>query len=112
MAGPAGADPTGAKNSLVFPAQCGAHSLDVVVNGNGEWTPAHVLGTNQVFQPVAFDVTFTFTPTGGQTMTETDVTEKRGFNQPTETCTIDASFTAPDGVFTISGTVVGVFHGH
>jgi len=112
MAGPAGADPTGAKNALVFSAQCGAQSVDVVVNGSGEWSPAHVLGTNRVFQPVAFDLTFTFTPTGGPTFTETDVTEKRGPNQPTQTCTIDASFTTPDGVFTLSGTVVGVFYGH
>src|SRR5689334_458368 len=76
-AAPASADPTGAKQSLMIPASCSdgttVQDLQVVVNnanGQGKGTdnnpkgqavfaPAHVVGSNAVFHPTIFDLTFT-----------------------------------------------------
>lgn len=105
----AGADPTNAKNSQQLQAVCGAETFNVVVNGNGEFTPAHLIGSTSVFIPTAFEITFTFTPTGGSTMTETDTSAKAAPLQDiTINCTIPfQSFTSPFGTFTIEGTVTG-----
>ncbi|HEU4973294.1 MAG TPA: hypothetical protein VFT35_15355 [Gaiellaceae bacterium] len=61
----ASADPVNAKNAGFFTAACGSTQLQVVVNGNGVFTPAHVIGSTSVFVPTAFDLTFTFIPSGG-----------------------------------------------
>ena len=74
------ADPVNAKNSLVIPASCdNGKSYQVAVNGNGEFTPAHDLGSTSVFVPQAFDLTFEFTPTDGSPESET--------RPPSTTCT-------------------------
>jgi len=105
-----GADPTNAKNSQQLQAVCGTQILTVVVNGNGEFTPAHLIDSTSVFIPTSFDITFTFTPTGGSTMTETDTSAKTAQLQDTIDCTIPfQSFTSPFGTFTIEGTVTGFF---
>jgi hypothetical protein len=104
----AGADPTNARNALQLQAVCGAETFNVVVNGNGAFTPAHDLGSTSVFIPTSFNITFTFTPTGGPTMTETDTSAKAAPLQNTITCTIPfQSFPSPGGTFTIEGTVTG-----
>jgi hypothetical protein len=104
----AGADPVNAKNSLQLNAVCGAQTFQVVVNGNGEFTPAHDVNSTMVFIPTAFNITFSFTPTGGTTMSETDTSAKAAPIKNTITCTIPLqSFPAPDGIFSISGTVTG-----
>jgi hypothetical protein len=103
-----GADPTNAKNSQQLQAVCGTETFNVVVNGNGEFTPAHLIGSTSVFIPTAFDITFTFTPTGGSTMTETDMSAKTAPLQNTIDCEIPfQSFSSPFGTFTIEGTVTG-----
>lgn len=84
----------------------------VVVNGNGEFTPAHVIGSTAVFIPTAFDLTFSFTPTGGATESETDASAKAHQPSNAVTCDLPATlntFTSPEGTFTISGTVTGFF---
>jgi len=104
----AGADPTNAKNATQLQAVCGTETFNVVVNGNGEFTPAHIVGSTSVFVPTSFNITFTFTPTGGSTMTETDTSAKAAPLQNTITCTIPLqSFPSPVGTFTIEGTVTG-----
>ena len=104
----AGADPINAKNSLQLQAVCGTQTLTAVVNGNGEFTPAHVIGSTSVFIPTAFNTTFTFTPPGGPTMTEHDTSAKSAPLQGNMTCTIPfQSFPSPGGTFTIQGTVTG-----
>jgi hypothetical protein len=104
----AGADPTNARNSLQLQAVCGTETFTVVVNGNGEFTPAHLIDSTSVFIPTSFDITFTFTPTGGSTETETDTSAKAAPIKDTITCTIPfQSFPSPVGTFTIQGTVTG-----
>jgi hypothetical protein len=105
----AGADPTNARNSLQLQAVCGTETFTVVVNGNGEFTPAHLTGdSTSVFIPTAFEITSTFTPTGGSTETETDTSAKTAPIKDTITCEIPLqSFTSPFGTFTIEGFVTG-----
>ena len=91
---------------------CGSQQIQVSVNGNGEFTPAHVIGSTAVFVPTAFDLTFSFTPTGGTTESETDTSAKHNQAKGTVTCNIPAAlntFTSPEGTFTLSGTVTGFF---
>ena len=94
----ASADPLKAKNSSVFTANCGATQLMVSVNGNGEFTPAHVIGSTAVFIPTAFNLTFSFTPTGGTTQSETDTSAKAHQPKNAVTCELPAAlntFTTP-----------------
>jgi hypothetical protein len=108
----AAADPVNAKNAGFFTAVCDGTELDVVVNGNGLFTPAHVIGSTSVFIPTAFDLTFTFTPTSGPTETDTETSAKARQPKNAVTCELPAALntvTTPDGTFTISGTVTGFF---
>jgi hypothetical protein len=108
----ASADPLNAKKSDVFTAVCGGTQLTVSVNGSGEFTPAHVVGSTAVFIPTAFDLTASFTPTGGPTQSETDTSAKAHQPKNAVTCELPAAlntFTSPEGTFTLSGTVTGFF---
>jgi hypothetical protein len=104
------ADPVNAKQSQVIPASCdNGQSYEVVVNGNGEFTPAHVVGSTSMFIPEAFDLTFEFTPTGGPTESETDTSAKHNVHGDVTTCSIDITQTFPEGSFHLFGTVTGFF---
>lgn len=108
----ASADPLNAKNPLVVIADCGATRVVAVVNGNGEWAPAHVIGSTAVFIPTAFNLTASFTPTGGATETETDTSTKGHQSKNAVTCDLPAALntsTSPEGTFTLTGTVTGSF---
>jgi hypothetical protein len=107
----ASADPINAKNATQILAICGSQRVTVVVNGNGEFTPAHDVNSTSVFIPTAFDLTFTFTPTGGAPMSDTDTSAKAGPIKNTVTCTIPLQtlFSGPEGMATIHGTVTGFF---
>ena len=112
LAQTASADPTNARNSQVITAMCGSQQVQVSVNGQGEFTPGHVIGSTAIFVPTAFNLTFSFTPTGGTTQSETDTAAKRNQAKGTVTCDIPAAlntFTSPEGTFTLSGTVAGFF---
>jgi hypothetical protein len=112
LAQTASADPTNAKDSIVVTATCGSQQIQVSVIGNGAFTPAHVIGSTAVFVPTAFNLTFSFTPTGGTTESETDTGAKQNQAKGTVTCNIPAAlntFTSPEGTFTLSGTVTGFF---
>lgn len=105
------ADPSNAKNAGQVNAICSG-PITVVVNGNGEFTPAHVVGSTSVFIPTAFDLKFTFTPAGGGTpMSDTDMSAKAAPIKNTVTCTIPPQtlFSGPEGTQTIEGTVTGFF---
>jgi hypothetical protein len=105
----ASADPLNAKNSLAFPATCGGQTVQVVVNGNGRFTPAHVVGSTAVFVPQAFDITFEFTPTGGTTETETDTSSKPNVHGDLVTCSFDVTQSFPEGTLHLFGTATGFF---
>jgi hypothetical protein len=71
-----------------------------------------VIGSTAVFVPTAFNLTFSFTPTGGATESETDTSAKAHQPRNAVTCDLPAAlntFMSPDGTFTISGTVTGFF---
>ena len=104
----AAADPINAKNSLTFPVTCdNGQAVQVVLNGNGEFTPAHVVGSTEVFIPQVFEVTFQFTPTGGTTQTETDTASKPNVHGELVTCSFDVTQTFPEGTFHLFGTATG-----
>jgi hypothetical protein len=52
VGGPAMADPRLRGNPVEV--ICGSDKFEVVVAGNGAWTPAHDVNSNKVWQPVAF----------------------------------------------------------
>ena len=105
----AAADPINAKNSFQFPATCdNGQTLQIVVNGNGEFTAAHVVGSTAVFVPQAFDITFEFTPAGGPTQTMTDTSSKHNVHGDLVTCSLDATQTFPGvGTVRVFGTATG-----
>jgi hypothetical protein len=102
------ADPITAKNAFTFTATCDGQQVQFVVIGGGDFTPAHVVGSTTVLIPEVFDITFTFTPPGGPTETET-FTAAKANPQGDITCNINVSETAPEGTFTVVGTVSGFF---
>ena len=109
----ASADPVEGRNSGLFTAVCGSTQLQVVVAGNGVFTPAHVIGSTSIFVPTAFDLTFTFTPSGGGDP-EVDTQTSAKARQPANavTCQLPGALntvTSPEGTFTLDGTVTGFF---
>jgi hypothetical protein len=109
----ASADPVNAKKAGFFTAVCGSTQLQVVVNGAGAFTPAHVIGSTSVFVPTAFDLTITFTPSGGGDP-EVDIEDSAKAHQPANavTCQLPAALntvTVPGGTLVVDGTVTGFF---
>lgn len=116
----ASADPTGSKNSFTAWATCAnGMSVPIVVNnanGQGagsqnnataEWAPAHVVGSQLVFHPTVFDLTFTFTPAGGPSQSFLQQASRLTGKSQT-TCSLAGSQTDPAGdTFSLSGTVKG-----
>jgi hypothetical protein len=105
----AAADPSKAKNSLTFPATCDGQTVQFVVNGNGDFTPGHVVGSTSVFVLQSFTITFEFTPTGGQTMSETAARSKGNVHGDLVTCSFDVTQEFPDGTFHFFGSATGFF---
>jgi hypothetical protein len=104
----ASADPINAKNSFAFTATCDGQQVDFVVNGNGDFTPGHVVGSTTVFVVESFTITFQFTPPGGPTESET-VTGAKSNPQGEVTCSFDVTQTFPEGTFRLFGTATGFF---
>src|SRR5262245_20194689 len=101
----ASADPTNAKKGMIVNLVCAGQPVQVAVNGNGEFTPGHVVGSTTVLIPTAFDITFSFTPTGGSTESDTDTSAKQSQKRDSVTCDIPAELntvTSPEGTFTLS----------
>lgn len=112
LALPALADPGHAKNATHVQALCGSQTVNVVVNGNGTFTPAHVVGSTRMFIPTALSLTFTFTPTGGTAQTNTQNVHKASpTHRGTVTCSIPMQTlqSGPQGTATIQGSVTGFF---
>jgi hypothetical protein len=105
----AAADPIGAKNGLTFPATCDGQTVQFAVNGNGDFTPGHVVGSTAVFVLQAFDITFQFTPPGGPTQSETTARSKGNVHGDLVTCSFDVTQTFPEGTVHFFGTATGFF---
>jgi hypothetical protein len=105
----AAADPINAKNNFSFPADCGGQTVQFVLNGNGDFTPGHVVGSTTVYVVQSFNVTFEFTPTGGETMSETAARSKGNVHGDLVTCTFNVTQSVPDGTFHFFGTATGFF---
>jgi hypothetical protein len=72
-----------------------------------QFAPAHFLGTNEIFHPTAFDITFTFTPVSGPSQSFTN-TSSRPNQTGNVTCNISGSQTDAQGnTFSVKGTVTG-----
>ena len=57
-----------------------------------------------------FNLTFEFTPTGGETVTETDIRSKPNLHGDLVTCSFDVTQTFPEGgTVHLFGTVTGFF---
>ena len=112
----AGADPTGAKSASVFDLVCDdGTTTQIVVNGSGNWTPAHDVGSNAIFVPVSFgEVTGTVTDEQGNVVdsfTDPPMSKGPGKNADLQ-CTFSGTFSFPDpdlGLLTVevSGDVAG-----
>jgi hypothetical protein len=106
----AAADPINAKNSFTFPAACDGQTVQFVVNGNGAFTPGHVVGSTAVFVLQAFDITFQFTLPGEPTQTETTTRSKGNVHGDLVTCSFDVTQTFPEGgTIHFFGTATGFF---
>ncbi len=112
LASPAGADPIQAKNAAQVHALCGTQVVNVVVNGNGTFTPGHVLNSTSMFIPTAVHLTFSFTPAGGGgPFVDTTNATKASPLSGTVTCSIPLQtlFSGPMGSATIQGSVTGFY---
>jgi hypothetical protein len=110
--GMAGAAPTNAKNTFSFQATCdNGQSYTVVVNGNGAFTPGHILtGNDENAIPVALDLTFT--DLNGNVVFS-QVAAKNGQMNGRQTTNCSLNQTIPgEGTFTGTATVVIVPVGH
>jgi hypothetical protein len=90
-----------APDQQVFPLVCDGTSYDVVVNGNGNFTPARLLDSTGVLVPTAFgETTFTAVLPDGSVVTDTAPPSAKGLGnveahnpRPTVTCTFSVSQT-------------------
>ncbi len=108
MAGVAGADP---KKGEFITLNCdNGQTYDIVVNGNGQWTPAHDLNSNAILKPFAFGP-FTGTVTDPQgnvveQFTEPGESKRAARNQRLVECGFSFSGTEEGFTFTGTGTVL------
>jgi hypothetical protein len=112
VVGTANADPENSPNSEIIELTCTggiSGTFEIVTNGNGMWTPGHVIGSNQMLIPYSFEFTETFTPTGGgdpEVFTES-IAKKAPRNGRLAECTFGETITIPEGTIEFTG-VVGV----
>ena len=126
MAVPALAAPTNAPNAFFLTATCNGVPLTLVhnaANGMGQGTmnnpkgqavfsPAHVVGSNEVLVPTKFDLTFTFTPADGGPGFSFTNTASKNQSASVECVHVSGSNTIPgQGTVMVSGTVWGNLNG-
>jgi hypothetical protein len=117
MASVGSAAPINAKTAFTITIECPSGTYESVVNGNGEFTPAHSLDSNTVLIPIAFGTfTGTFTDPNGVTSTDTEPPVTKGAAVPAnglvEDCTYSFRLSFPNGSsFAGSGSVTGFIPG-
>jgi hypothetical protein len=98
VANAANADPT--RHGELITLECEVlGTFDIVTNGNGLWTPGHVVDGTQVVVPYRFR--FEFTPSGGGEPEVFEVSKPGPANGRLDVCT----FTIEDPEGTVNGTV-------
>jgi hypothetical protein len=99
------ADP-GGPNSEIITLDCGElGEIDVAVNGNGDWSPGHVVGTNQLLIPVALDISGTFTPVQGEPESFSEQTSRHAPPKELFDCTFHQEGSDEFGSFVVDGIV-------
>jgi hypothetical protein len=103
----AAADPSN-NNSLTFPATCDdGQTVQLVAIGSGAWPAVPVVGSTAMFIVQAVDLTFQFTPTGGQTTTGTNSSSKPNPHGDLVTCSFDVTQPLSEGTLHLFGTATG-----
>jgi len=107
--GVAAADPSGDTFSVA--CDNGA-TYQVVVKGNGLFTPAHDVNSNSVLVPTSFgQITFTVTDPEGNVTTETEPPVSKGSSghprATTTSCTFHQEGTEDGFSFVVDGSVTG-----
>jgi hypothetical protein len=112
----------------VVPLDCDdGNTYDVIVNGNGQFTPGRVTDSTRVFVVTEFgEITFRAVPPGEEAIEMTDPPAAKGGGnvsahnpRDTVTCTFELTDTLEEGdddlppgtVITISGSVTGFLTG-
>ena len=99
------ADPT--KGDLItLDCENGA-SYDIIAFSNGAWSPGLRTDGNGVLRPVAFDITGTFTPVGGEPeeVFSESTSKQVGAKTQTTDCTFTETSTDETGTFVLDGSV-------
>ena len=113
----AAADPINSKNAETFLLTCdNGQTYKIVTNGNGSFTPGHVVGSNLVLQPLALTFTGTQVSTGDVVFSETEYrgggnARMKGLEGSLVTCTGDfGTFVDPEQpeLGEISASVIAV----
>jgi len=107
MSGAAAADPVNAKNAFRTQLNCdNGQTYDIVVNGNGAYTPAHIVGSTSVLVPFAFgEFTGMATFPDGTTETFTEpATSKKAASRQRGLVNCSFSFTGTEDGVTFSAT--------
>jgi hypothetical protein len=103
----AGAAPAKAKKSERLSLHCTKlGDVDVILNGNGTWSPGHVVGSTRVLKPYEIHVTGTFTPKNGspQPIEENHV-KAAPKSRKLDACTFHQEGTDNRGSFSVDGSV-------
>ena len=104
-----------APDQQLIPLVCDGTTYDVLVNGNGEFTPARLLDSTGVLVPTAFgEATFTAVLPDGTVVTDTAPPSAKGGGnvvahnpRPTVTCTFSVTMTLAEAEEGLpAGTVV------
>lgn len=102
------AAPTNAKKAQTLTLVCGGLSFEIVLNGNGTFTPGHIIGDTQKFIPVSISIVAT--DASGAVLFQDTTTkggQRKGQQGSLLNCTFSDTFTDPDlGEVTISGEAV------
>jgi len=102
--GAAVADPKG----TVIPSTCDdGHSIELALNGNGDFTPGHLVGGTAVYVVQSLEATQTFTPTVGvPDPPKHFLVVKPHVHGDLVTCHFAITVAGPDGVFHGEGDLV------
>ncbi|CAN5696984.1 hypothetical protein BH10ACT10_BH10ACT10_23110 [soil metagenome] len=99
----AAADPKG----TLFTDTCdNGQTVELVFNGNGNFTPGHVVGSTDVYVVQSLEATQVRTPVEGPPSTQHFFVSKSNVHGGLVACAFDITRTSPDGTLHAFGTLV------